>query len=354
LQQAKRRAHPGAKLLAAAAVSTLVMGLSSTRTASAQDSSSPNGAGTAAARTADSVAGTPGLPTGVPPAATAPPVALPEPTSTVWPFPSDFSQTEGTGRLAGGAYLWTDFVYDDHGAGDNPANQSSSSGLAPDHGGYTYPSGSGYDGNNADIFRAAVAYGRSDTFWRIDWNSLPDPSAPIAEWTMRAAGAAAPATQWPAGAGLTTSSGIEYALVVTSAQAVLIDASTGRTLGRFRTQVDVAARSFVVEIPTSTLPVSGKWSVQLAAGLADRSSSSPHFAVVGPANGGLPNGGGANVYNITFRTFRQESPLVCPDTPVDPGLVAQLQAGLATNSTTAGVPTAECGNFGWRTTKPTL
>ncbi len=40
-------------------------------------------------RVADSVPGIPGLPTGVPAAATAPEPALPEPSSAEWPFPSD-------------------------------------------------------------------------------------------------------------------------------------------------------------------------------------------------------------------------------------------------------------------------
>jgi len=52
---------------------------------------------------ADSVAGVPGLPTGAPPAASAPEPALPTPSSAEWPFPSDFSHTSGTGLLAGGA-----------------------------------------------------------------------------------------------------------------------------------------------------------------------------------------------------------------------------------------------------------
>jgi hypothetical protein len=350
LQQAKGWARRSTgRIVTAAAVAALTLAPVAVAPPAEAQTDAAAAPATQATRATDSVPGIPGLPTGVPPAATAAPPTLPEPGPAEWPFPSDFSQTEGTGLLDGGASLWTDFVYDDHGAGDNPSNQSSSSGLAPDHGDYTYPSGAGLDGNNADIFRAAVGYGRGASFWRIDWNTLPDPAIPIAEWTMTPSVTPADAgkgtTQWPAGAGLTTSTGIEYALVVTAAKAQLIDATTGTTLATYATRVDRPARSFIVEIPTSTLPVSGKWSVQLAAGLADRSSSTPRFTAVGASNGALPSGDGANVYNVTFRTYRQESSLVCPSTPLAAVVVAGLQAGLGASSTTAGVPTAECGNF---------
>jgi hypothetical protein len=59
-----------------------------------------------------------GMPTDVPAAASDPAPTLPEPSSAAWPFPSTFPQTSGTGRLAGGASLWTDFVYDAYGAAD--------------------------------------------------------------------------------------------------------------------------------------------------------------------------------------------------------------------------------------------
>src|SRR5271170_3973699 len=93
-------------------------------------------------RIADSVPGIPGLPTGVPPAAETPEPSLPEPSSSEWPFPSDFSHTSGTGLLSSGASLWTDFVYDDHGPLGSPvgiADNVKVSALAEVHGGFEYP-----------------------------------------------------------------------------------------------------------------------------------------------------------------------------------------------------------------------
>lgn len=56
-----------------------------------------------------------GLPPDAPAAATAAQPTLSEPTTATWPFPDTFSHTSGAGRLAGGASLWSSFVYDDHG-----------------------------------------------------------------------------------------------------------------------------------------------------------------------------------------------------------------------------------------------
>ena len=108
---------------------------------------------------APALAGVPaGMPSDVPAAGAWQPV-YPEPSSSAWPFPNSFPETSGTGRLAGGASLWTDFIYDDYGATVLPGGPTSSydqsSGLAPRHGDYVYPSGPA-DNNGADIFRAGV------------------------------------------------------------------------------------------------------------------------------------------------------------------------------------------------------
>jgi predicted esterase len=301
-------------------------------------------------RLADSVPGIPGLPTGVPPAATAKPPSLPVPSRRAWPFPSAFSHTEGSGRLAGGASLWTDFVYDDHGPLGSPIGidaASKNSDLAPVQGGFAYPGGPA-DQNGADIFTAAVGYTRKATFWRVDWNTLVDKRVPVAEWTIAgdsAPGAPSTTTAWPGNAGLTTSTGIQYALIVTARGAQLIKAADPtRPVARLATTVDMSSRSFIVRIPTSVLRPSGTWRVQLAAGLADPTDT--QFASVPTSDGATGNG--VNVYNVTFRSYAQEAELVCPKGPLpsDGGLAQSLQNGLgAGGGTTNHVPTTECGNF---------
>jgi dienelactone hydrolase len=313
----------------------------------AQANPSTPAPGSVAAQQADSVPGMPGLPVGVPPAATAPLPTLPAPTSSEWPFPDDWSQTEGTGHLDGGADLWTDFVYDDHGPADNPATQDSASGLAMDHGGFTYPTGAGYDEGNADIFGAGIGYDANSqtTYWRVDWASMPSPSIPIAEWTMKLAGSTPATTDWPANAGVQTSTGISEALVVTSSGAELL-AANGTVQDTFATQVDPGSYSFIVAIPAAALaavgmPLTQDWDVQLASGL---NGGGDQFATVPAADGGVP--GGANVYNITYRRAQtQEGQLVCPDYPFDQTVAATLEDGLANDGDTEpGVPTVECAN----------
>jgi predicted esterase len=309
----------------------------------------PIGASARKTSTPSSVKGIPGLPTGVPPAATTKPPTLPTPSQSQWPFPSAFSHTEGTGRLDGGASLWTDFVYDDHGPAGSPAGiyaASKVSDLAPVHGGFTYPSGDAHQ-NGADIFTAAVGYTPQATYWRVDWNTLVNPDIPVAEWTIAgdsASGAPAPATAWPGNSGLTTSTGIQYALIVTAKGAHLVPAANpSHTVASFPTTVNMASRSFIVKIPTSTLPVSGTWRLQLAAGLAN--SAGDGFATVPLTDGATGNG--VNVYNVTFRTYRQEAEEVCPTGPFpDPGLAQLTAQGIGVDGVTYDhLPATECGNF---------
>ncbi len=285
-----------------------------------------------------------GLPQGVPEAALLPQPSLPEPTRRAWPFPNAFSRTSGTGRLDNGALLWTDWVYDDHGAAAPPGVPLSSAAtislLAPTQGLATYPAGPAH-GNGADIFRAGVGLTGSASYWRVDWNTLTDPDVPIAEWTFDTDDSTTTGgTVWPAGAGV-SSFGIDKALVVSAKSVRLYDLRKDTSVDVLADggalTVDRASRSFVVRVPRPLLPVSGRWRVQLGAGLA--SADGRGFA---PADysGGLPRARSdelPRVYNVTFRTVRQEPPvyrdgqtdaqvaalqMLLADTPVDAALGA--------------------------------
>ncbi len=274
-----------------------------------------------------------GMPSDVPAAASDTPPTLPEPSSAAWPFPSTFSQTSGTGRLAGGASLWTDFVYDDYGAsnleGLPTSSYDQSSGLAGRQGQYVYPSGPA-DNNGADIFRAGIGLDSTYSYWRVDWVTLANSSVPIAEWTFDTDNNPATGTsQWPAGAGV-TSPGIDRALVVSSRGAWVVDPLTGLRTDVLahggKLTVDTAAKSFVVAIPRSLLPVSGTWRVRLGAGLAD--STGQNFAPPYVGNSSSPPSQTAErVYNITFRTVAQEPPVYTTGTT--DAQIAAAQALLA-------------------------
>jgi predicted esterase len=278
---------------------SLAMALAASTTAAITATASSSAPSAAVAAT--------GLPAGAPPAAHRAEPQLPKPKG--WPFSESFSRTSGTGRLAGGASYWTDFVYDDHGAVGVEQGQTSS--LAPTIGTYTYPAGAAH-GNGADIFRAAIGLDSAASYWRVDWTTLVDPKLPVAEWALDTDGiATSTATTWPAGAGV-KSPGIDRAIVVSSHGARLLN-QAGTVLRVLPVTVDMAARSFVVRIPRSVLPVANTWQVRLAAGLANAGGNG--FAPVTPANGALP--GEPAVYNVAFRTAKQEAASCGGCSPLD-------------------------------------
>ncbi|MGN6128756.1 MAG: prolyl oligopeptidase family serine peptidase [Nocardioidaceae bacterium] len=248
------------------------------------------------------------LPDGAPPAAQRAEPALPA--AHGWPFAQDaFPRTSGTGRLADGASYWSDFVYDDHGpAIPGGVSLPGASDLAPSQGSFTYPSGAAH-GNGADLFRTAVGLDRDASYWRVDWTTLADPSVPLAVWTFdRDHDPSTGVSAWPAGAGV-TSPGIDTGLVVSSRRAWLVDLASGRstdvTARGGRLTVDRRAGSFVVRVPRTLLPVSGRWTVRVASGLADSTGRSFAAPVVG---GDLPSPG-VRVYNVGYRSRSQEPPV---------------------------------------------
>jgi predicted esterase len=222
------------------------------------------------------------------------------PTAAGWPASnSAFSRTSGTGRLADGAFYWTDYLYDDHGTTTASTGGGSVTAGTPSFGTYTYPAGKSFN-NGADIFRAAIALRRHASYWRVDWETLADKQIPIAEWTFdRDDNATTGRSRWPGAAGA-QSPGIDTALIVSGRGAQLVDLKTGKT-HRLPVATDRRAASFVVRLPASVLRPTGKWRVRLAAGLA--TADGRRFK---PAADALPSQ--THIYNVTFRTPAQERP----------------------------------------------
>lgn len=237
-----------------------------------------------------------GMPEGVPAAALRPEPKLPAPDG--WPFGEDFPRTCGTGRYVDGAFFWTDFLYDDHGATgllvDIPTG-----GLVPPRGTYVYPDGPAAR-NGADIFRVAIGLTDTHTWWRVDWNTLLDASIPIALFAFDTDRTAAPTNDWPAKAGV-TSAGFDTALLISARGARLIDLTT-QSSTPVEHVVDMQSRSFLAKVPRNLVEPEGTWTVRLAAGLADDTGDA--FADVPATRGARP--GQPNVYNIAFRTHQQE------------------------------------------------
>jgi hypothetical protein len=240
-----------------------------------------------------------GLPAEAPPAARRPEPALPR--AKGWPFAEAFPRTSGTERLHAGASYWSDFLYDDKGA-SGVSVSSPIARLAPTDGTYTYADDAAAD-NGADVFRNAVGVDRDASYWRVDWNTLVDPKVPVAVWALDVnASTQDGVREWPAGVGV-RSPGVDRALVVSSRGAWLVDARSGtRTDVSRGLTVDRTARSFVVRVPRTTLPVSGTWRIRLAAGVANEAGDG--MAPVTPANGAAP--GQPAAYNVSYRSVEQE------------------------------------------------
>jgi pimeloyl-ACP methyl ester carboxylesterase len=238
-----------------------------------------------------------GMPEGVPEAARRPEPQLPAPAG--WPFGEHFPRTCGTGRLAAGATFWTDFLYDDRGATGTRVRFPAAGRVVPPKGTYIYPDGPAAR-NGADIFRVAIGLTDTDTWWRVDWNTLQDPSVPIALFAFDTGPTRGGTEHWPANARV-RSAGIDFALLISAAGAWLIDLMAQTTTAVGHT-VDPEARSFLAQVPRTMLEPVGSWTVRLVAGLANPAGDG--FADVPPEHGA--RSGQPNVYNVAFRSHEQE------------------------------------------------
>jgi pimeloyl-ACP methyl ester carboxylesterase len=238
-----------------------------------------------------------GMPEGVPAAARRPEPQLPSPAG--WPFGEHFPRTCGTGRLAAGASFWTDFIYDDHGATGTRVRLPAAGRIVPPKGTYIYPHGPAAR-NGADIFRVAIGLTDTHTWWRVDWNTLQDPSVPIALFAFDTGPARVGTEHWPAGARV-RSAGIDFALLISAAGAWLFDLIS-QTATAVRHTADRDARSFVAQVPRELVEPEGTWTVRLVAGLANAAGNG--FEDVPPERGA--QSGQPNVYNIGFRSHEQE------------------------------------------------
>lgn len=265
------------------------------------------------------------LPAGVPEAAKKTLDARPIPNSDIWPFNEGINQTSGTGRYAGGAYYWTDFIYDAYGAfaGPPPAHNL----QTPNAGSLTYPrvavdasnfpgpdmSEPGYDaatdpfqGNGADIFALAVGKDTTHSYWRVDWVTLADTDAPILAFALDtdndpATGTAGQMSQgWSLIPNIRTA-GVDRFILISAAGVYLAD--SGGTSARIGdTLIDQNSQTFVARISLSELHLSGDMKIYALSGIHDGNGG---FFSDMSRLGGLP-GLTPPVYNVGFRDYTDE------------------------------------------------
>lgn len=241
------------------------------------------------------------LPSGVPPAALDSEPELPEPPANVWPFAQGAPRTCGTGRYAYGAYYWTDFLYDATGAvGLNVPLYHI---ATPTGGTFAYPDSDTIAGNGADIFRVGIGEQNGITYWRVDWETMVDPSVPIAAFALDYQPGELFLGQWPGVPNL-HAGGIDAVLLVSASGAFLDTGNGPQPVGTVTS--DKAAHAIVARVPATALPAppSGQWKIYLASGLNDGSG---HFRTDVLRFAGLPTE--PPVFNLAFRSYTQEQPL---------------------------------------------
>ncbi len=266
------------------------------------------------------------MPAGVPDAAKRPLDSRPIPAAAIWPFADGINTTSGTGRYFGGAYYWTDFIYDAYGAfaGPPPAHNV----QTPNAGSLTYPrvaldasdfpgpdmsegnyspTTDPYQGNGADIFALALARDASASYWRVDWVTLVDNSAPIIAFALDTdndtnTGTAGQFSNGWADIPNIRTAGIDLILLISSKGVYLRNVAANTLLKIGDTDIDNNSQSFVAKIPHSVLSLpSAAFKVYALSGLHDGGGG---FHRDVSQLGGLPIS--PPVYNVGFRSYDDE------------------------------------------------
>ena len=191
----------------------------------------------------------------------------------------------GTSAYRNGEFLYQDYLYDDYGAGSA----------------YTYPTGSGYHGNAADLVEIRVKLLRDALAVRLTYNSMANPKLVAATLAL---GTSAQPRQLPYGANTTAPA----AVFVTEwgDAGVATNAATGRPLaGHVSVHTDLRRRQVDVRVPFSTFdPRSRSVRMAVGTGLWDRTAHRyllPQQTADATHPGGSRSGAPSAFFNVGFR-----------------------------------------------------
>lgn len=232
-------------------------------------------------------------------------VPLPRAASDPWRGQGELYRWKGTpGWVAGasvydaGELIYTDFVYDDTGAGGRAQ----------------YPTDwDRYADNTADIAEVRVARRPGATVFRVTLNAYRQRDAVVVGLALGRPGGGV-SLPWPHGAGVRGPAGTDvvvsaFGTGTTVASAPAGTPRDGEALG-VRQAVDLAANTIEVSVPDTVFRPGPRFTLAVASGLWDpqRSRWLPVSGVPGPqsAGGGLPTD--PAVFNAAFRP--DEPPLV--------------------------------------------
>jgi hypothetical protein len=225
----------------------------------------------------------------------------------------------GAAAYRNGEYLYQDYLYDDHGAREQPDPadpRATGDTFSKPNGTYTYPTDSAYAHNAADFVELRVRPLASATAFRITLNTLKDPS--LAAFSIAIGGTPGVLRQFPAGANV--SAPADLFLTVHPAGSGLVAELTHAADGAPvsgpapTVALDTNRRQIEVRVPRSSWDPTGKV-VRLAAGagLWDKAGGR-YLLPQQSANATHPGGSGTAVdppafFNVAFR-FSEPMPQV--------------------------------------------
>src|SRR5204862_6623018 len=168
-----------------------------------------------------------------------------------------------------GEFLYQDFLYDDHGAREQPDPADPRAGIdtfSKPSGTYTYPTDPAYANNAADLVELRVKPLKPSTEFRVTLNTLKDPS--LVAFSIALGGTPGTLRQFPFGANVGAPADLFVTVHAgpTGLVGVITDAATGATVAATPTPtVDMDRRQIEVRVPHTVWDPTGK-TVRLAAG----------------------------------------------------------------------------------------
>ena len=225
----------------------------------------------------------------------------------------------GAGAYRNGEYLYQDFLYDDHGARQQPDPadpRTTGDTFSKPNGTYTYPTDSAYAHNAADFVELRVRPLASATAFRITLNTLKDPS--LAAFSIAIGGTPGVLRQFPAGANVSAPADL-FLTVHPGGSGLVADlthAAGGAPVSGPAPTValDTTRRQIEVRVPHSAWDPTGKV-VRLAAGAGLWDNANDRYLLPQQsADATHPGGSGTAVnppgfFNVAFR-FNEPMPQV--------------------------------------------
>ena len=241
-----------------------------------------------------------------------------------WPRPPARKRPESVWRAAPilvsgtyvyrrGEFLYQGFLYDDHGAHEQPDPndpRTSTATFSQPNGTYTYPTSPAYGNNTANLVEFRAKPLRRYTAFRVTLNTMHDPT--LIAFSLALGGTPGALHAFPFGANVSAPGALFLTVHPDPSGkrmiATLQSAATGRTLGRARiaVKVDVYRRQIEVDVPHADWnPRRSRVRMALGVGLWDKATG--HYLLPGvSATSTTPGGAGSAssppaFFDVAFR-----------------------------------------------------